>query len=90
MDSQNPEPPGLRFGLILFVYWLAFVLYPAPGPNFDYSAVGVPADWPEHYTGLMAHFNKNSNLAWAFDTWFLNLFPRAKPFSVQWRRLCYA
>ena len=22
----------------------------------------------------------NSNLAWAFDTWFLNLFPREKPF----------
>lgn len=70
----------VAFGLILFVYWLAFVLYPAPGPAFDYSAVGVPEDWPEHYTGLMAHFNKNSNLAWAFDTWFLNLFPRAKPF----------
>jgi predicted acyltransferase len=28
----------------------------------------------------MAHWNKNSNLAWAFDTWFLNLFPRAKHF----------
>src|SRR5205823_5006433 len=27
-----------------------------------------------------AHWNKNSNLAWAFDTWFLNLFPRSKPF----------
>lgn len=23
-----------------------------------------------------AHWNKNSNLAWAFDKWFLNLFPR--------------
>jgi predicted acyltransferase len=42
--------------------------------------VGVPADWPHHYTGLAAHFNKNSNLAWQFDTWFLNLFPREKPF----------
>ncbi|GAB4026777.1 DUF5009 domain-containing protein [Spirosoma koreense] len=70
----------IAFGLILVAYWLAFVLYPAPGPNFDYSAVDVPPDWPEHYTGLMAHFNKNSNLAWGFDTWFLNLFPREKPF----------
>lgn len=70
----------IAFGLIMSVYWLAFVLYPLPGPSFDYTAVGVPADWPEHYTGVMAHFNKNSNLAWAFDTWFLNLFPRAKPF----------
>ena len=69
----------IALGLILFVYWLAFVLYPVR-PGFDYSAVGVPTNWPEHYTGLMAHFNKNSNLAWAFDTWFLNLFPREKPF----------
>lgn len=25
---------------------------------------------------LESHFNKNTNLAWAFDKWFLNLFPR--------------
>lgn len=64
---------------ILVGYWLAFILYTVPA-GFDYSAVGVPANCPEHYSGLMAHFNKNSNLAWAFDTWFLNLFPRDKPF----------
>lgn len=69
----------LAFGLILFGYWLAFVLYPI-NPAFDYGAVGVPPSWTEHYAGLMAHFNKNSNLAWAFDTWFLNLFPRESPF----------
>jgi predicted acyltransferase len=40
----------------------------------------VPASWPHHYTGFLAHFNKNSNLSWAFDTWFLNLFPRETPF----------
>ena len=38
------------------------------------------ADWPHLYTGFLAHFNKNSNLAWAFDVWFLNLFPRESPF----------
>ncbi|GAA4396432.1 DUF5009 domain-containing protein [Nibrella viscosa] len=70
----------LALAAILFGYWLAFVLYPLPGPGFDYTAVGVPADWPYHRTGLAGHFNKNSNLAWAFDTWFLNLFPRPKPF----------
>ena len=42
--------------------------------------VGVPADWPHLYSGFLAHFNKNSNLSWAFDVWFLNLFPREKPF----------
>jgi len=70
----------LAFGGLLTGYWLLFVLYPLPGPAFSYELVGVPATWPHHYTGLMAHFNKNSNLAWAFDTWFLNLFPRASPF----------
>lgn len=69
------------FCLIIIGYWLAFVLYPLPGPGFDYAAVGVPADWPHHYQGLAAHFNKNSNLAWAFDTWFLNLLPRVTPFT---------
>ncbi len=31
-------------------------------------------------SGFAAHWNKNSNPAWAFDTWFLNLFPRQEPF----------
>jgi heparan-alpha-glucosaminide N-acetyltransferase len=70
----------IAFGAILFGYWLAWALYPAPGPNFDYAAVGVPADWNHLYTGFMAHWNKNSNLGQAFDLWFLNLFPRAHPF----------
>ncbi|MCI0389944.1 MAG: DUF5009 domain-containing protein [Acidobacteria bacterium] len=71
----------ISLALVLIGYWLAFVLYPLPPPGFDYTAVGVPADWPYHASGIAAHFNKNSNLAWAFDTWFLNLFPRAKPFT---------
>ncbi len=68
-------------GLILAGYWAAFAMYPAPGPGFDYTRVGVPADWGHHYSGFLSHWNKNSNLAWAFDTWFLNLFPREKPFE---------
>lgn len=67
--------------VVLVGYWLAFVLYPLPPPGFDYTAVGVPADWPYHASGIAAHFNKNSNLAWAFDVWFLNLFRRAKEFT---------
>jgi heparan-alpha-glucosaminide N-acetyltransferase len=66
--------------LILVGYWLAFALYPLPGPGFDYAAVGVPPDWAYNSAGLAAHWNMNSNLAWAFDTWFLNLFPREHPF----------
>ena len=31
-------------------------------------------------SGFPAHWNNNSNPAWAFDVWFLNLFPRSEPF----------
>ncbi len=66
--------------VLLIGYWGAFALYPAPATDFDYQSVAVPADWPHHYTGWMSHWNKNSNLAAAFDGWFLNLFPRNAPF----------
>jgi heparan-alpha-glucosaminide N-acetyltransferase len=65
---------------ILAGYWLAWILYPLPGPGFDYQAVGVPPDWVHSYSGLAAHWNKNANLGAAFDQWFLNLFPRTRPF----------
>jgi predicted acyltransferase len=69
------------FAIIVAGYWLAFALYPAPGPSFDFAAVGVPADWHHHVTGFAAHWDKNSNLAWAVDTGFLNLFSRPHPFT---------
>lgn len=65
--------------LILALYWLAFYLYPVPGPDFDWQAVGVDSDVPR-LTGLFGHWNKNANFAQAFDVWFLNLFPRKEPF----------
>jgi predicted acyltransferase len=70
----------VMFAALLIGFWTAFVLYPLPGPDFDYSKVGVRAGWPHLYSGFLAHFNKNSNLSWAFDVWFLNLFPRQSPF----------
>src|SRR5262245_7522449 len=70
----------IALGVILVGYWAAFALYPLPPPGFAYAEVGVPADWPHLMSGFAAHWNKNSNLAWAFDRWFLNLFPREKPF----------
>jgi heparan-alpha-glucosaminide N-acetyltransferase len=66
---------------ILAGYWAAFALWPLPPASFDYTKVGVPVNWPHLYNGFLAHWNKNSNLAWSFDVWFLNLFPRQKPFQ---------
>ena len=77
----KPRWQWIATASILFAYWLAWALYPAPGANFDWAAVGVPNDWHQHlYTGFAAHWNKNSNLGQAFDVWFLNLFPRTSPF----------
>lgn len=59
---------------------MAFALYPLPDANFDYASVGVTKDWEHNLTGFAAHWNKNTNFAWAFDQWFLNLFPREKLF----------
>ncbi|MFA6241119.1 MAG: DUF5009 domain-containing protein [Candidatus Hydrogenedentales bacterium] len=65
---------------LLVGYWAAFALYPLPGPGFDWAAIKLSPEWPENLTGFAAHWNKNTNFAWAFDTWFLNLFSREKPF----------
>jgi heparan-alpha-glucosaminide N-acetyltransferase len=72
----------IALGAILVGYWLAFVLYPLPGPDFDYERVGVAKAWLDAngLSGFSAHWQKNSNAAWAFDTWFMNLFPRERPF----------
>jgi heparan-alpha-glucosaminide N-acetyltransferase len=77
----RPKWQWVALGVILFGYWLAWALYPAPGANFDWAAVGVPEDWHHNFTGFAAHWNKNSNLGLAFDVWFLNLFPRASRFA---------
>ncbi|MCB1231055.1 MAG: hypothetical protein KDN19_12340 [Verrucomicrobiae bacterium] len=51
--------------VVLVATWLVFVLYPAP----------------EGTTGLAAHFQQGTNVFEAVDRWFLNLFPRSKPFD---------
>jgi heparan-alpha-glucosaminide N-acetyltransferase len=77
----RPRWQWAAFVAVVVGYWAAFALYPLPEPGFDTRTVGVPADWPYHATGLAAHWDKNTNLAMDFDRWFLNLFPREKPFE---------
>jgi predicted acyltransferase len=66
--------------VILAGYWLAFALYPLPSAGFDYTTAGVTPNWEYNMQGFAAHWNKNTNIAYAFDRWFLNLLPREKPF----------
>ncbi len=77
----RPALTWAAIAVILIGYWLAFALYPVPANDFDYVAVGVDADWPHLQAGFAAHWNKNSNLAWRVDNWFLNLFPVDKLFK---------
>jgi predicted acyltransferase len=79
LGMRSVRAQWIAFVAILAGYWALFAAYPVR-PDFDYPAVGVPADWPHLMNGFPAHWNKNSNPAWAFDVWFLNLFPRTKPF----------
>lgn len=81
LGQRSPRAQWAALAAILVGYFAAFALYPLPGPGFDWAAAGVPPDWAHDATGFAAHWNKNTNLAWAFDRWFLNLWPRPRPFT---------
>ncbi len=70
----------ISLAVLLIGYFLAFAMYPLPSIGFDYTQTGTTADWAYNLDGFAAHWNKNTNMAWAFDRWFLNLFPRISPF----------
>ena len=80
LGFRSQKFQGITLIIILLGYFLAFVLYPLSNANFNYESVGVVKNWEHTLTGFMAHWNINNNMAWAFDTWFLNLFPRENPF----------
>ncbi len=65
--------------VLLFGYWAWFAFHPLPDAAFDPATVGVKPDWPHLMQGFAAHWNLNTHPAHHFDHWFLNLFPRQKP-----------
>ena len=77
----RPRWQWTALAAILVGYWLAWALYPAPGSNFNWAAVGVPDNWPYNFAGFASHWNKNSNLGQSVDVWFLNLLPRPARFA---------
>ncbi len=66
--------------VLLLGYFISFASYPLPDSAFNYVEAGAQQDWSHNLPGFAAHWNKNTNLAWAFDRWFLNLFPRPSTF----------
>lgn len=81
LGRTNWKVQLLAFLGILVGYWGFFAAYPLPGPDFDWAKAGVPADWEHHLKGFSAHWNKNTNPAWAFDVWWMNQFPRKELFT---------
>jgi predicted acyltransferase len=79
LANRGVKVQAMWAAAILLFYWAAFAFYPLPGPGFDYGSVGVKPDW-QHLTGFAAHWDKNTNFAAAMDQWWMNLFPRPKPF----------
>ena len=90
VGQRSVRVQWIAFAAILVGYWAAFALYPLPGADFDYTKVGVSAAWLQEngLTGFAAHWQKNSNFAWAADRVILNLFPR--PTAWEFNRGGYA
>lgn len=80
LGQRSIRTQWIAWAVILLGYWALFAAYPVPA-DFNYRAVGVDPNWPHLLTGFPTHWNKNSNPAWAFDVWFLNLLPGAERFE---------
>lgn len=74
----RPRTWAWTFAVILVGYWLVFALYPLPPPGFDFARGGVSDEWLKLHglEGFQAHWQIISNVANAFDRWWLNLLPR--------------
>jgi predicted acyltransferase len=82
LGMRSVRTQWIALGTLLIGYWLAFALTPLPPAGFNTESVRVPANWEHNLSGFAAHWNKNTNFASHFETWFLNLFPREKPFTA--------
>ncbi len=72
-----PYPPrtqAMAALSILFLYWIAFVLFRQPTVNSNPALYGVTAA-DEMYSGFLSHWSKGTHLAATLDVWLLNLFP---------------
>jgi predicted acyltransferase len=76
----RPRWQWAALAAVLVGLWAGFALH-EPDPRPAYQAVGLRAEWGHYRDGFEAHWDKYTNAGDAFDRWFLNLFPREKPFA---------
>lgn len=73
LGRKSVRTQAIALAVIFIGYWALWAGYPiAPGTG-----------WEHDLSGFAAHWNKGGNVGDAFDLWFLNLFPRERPFTGQ-------
>lgn len=72
----------LALAIILIGYWALFAMYPVSATPLWLQYNQLEKSTYQPLTGFFAHWNIHANPANAFDQWFLNLFPREKPFVI--------
>ena len=73
LSRRSARAQWAALAAILVGYWLLFALYPLPSTDFDWARAGTSKE--QMLPGFAAHWSLNTSAGWAFDTWFLNLFP---------------
>ena len=61
--------------IVLAISWSIYAFYPVEQPVDT-----LASNEPGRASGFFAHWSLSNNAGIAFDQWFLNLFPRTKPF----------
>lgn len=79
---QSERVQWAALAVILVGYWALFAFYPLANAELLTEYGVVEGSKYEPLTGFMAHWNIHVNPTNYFDQWFLNLFPRAKPFII--------
>ncbi len=73
---------GLGYFFLFLLGWMkSWVVW----VSFFLIVIGYWDAWalyPAAGSDFASHWQKNANLGWQFDTWFLNLFPRNAPFKA--------
>ena len=72
---------ALAIALILGFTWLAYIGYDSELETSTAETSREPIPRPIALEGFEAHWQKNENLGWGFDHWFLNRFGYDSPFS---------
>jgi heparan-alpha-glucosaminide N-acetyltransferase len=79
---QSERVQWVSLAVILVGYWALFAFWPVSNTQLLQQYSLLEGSTYQPLTGFFAHWNIHANPANYFDQWFLNLFPREKPFII--------